>query len=96
MSNRERVNVTPSMDGIDRITLRVEVRLSRRDIVETLAEIAAGTEEFDDLPTAKALALVRTQLSTDAYQGRDSDITPATRHYEWAEQQVARFWNTTN
>ncbi|MEO3856271.1 hypothetical protein [Acrocarpospora sp. B8E8] len=87
--------VTKSIDGIERITLRVEVRMSRTDLVETLAEIATGMSgaELTDMPTHKALALVRDQLSADAYEGHDSDISPSRREYEWAERQVARFWN---
>ena len=94
MPNPEHVNVTMSRDGVERITLRVEFRMSRDDMVTALAGFAVGLRdaELDDLPPREALTIVRRLLSADAGLVRDYNVSESPRERAWAERQVARFW----
>lgn len=96
MPNRELINVTMSRDGVERVTLRVEFRMSREDMVTALAGFAIGTsdDELADLSPREALTIVRRLLGTDAELVRDYDISASPRERSWAERQVARFWSS--
>lgn len=88
------VRVSASRDGVERITIRVEFRMSRDDMVTALAGFAIGLQsaELGDLPSREALNIVRRLLRADATLVRDYDISASPREREWAERQVSRFW----
>lgn len=88
-----KVTPTPSRDGIERVTIRVEHRLTRDEMVNVLLDSLDYAPELSELSGPAVLDAIRKELRYSGEIEFDHD-EPTYEARAWAERMIEKVWPT--